>query len=149
MIAVKSQGKDVEQLLLRIKEMEQKLVAMTDAIESLKDCPKVEYNVYIEKIDVHSLTLEELNFSLENIDVNELSGAMNIGNTFSPSVAQKESLLKDEKKGEEKVNGKNIKEEIIKKLSKMKEKSKQQPKATQQEIKVIVNGKEVSHKVTD
>ncbi|HHY74005.1 MAG TPA: hypothetical protein GX497_12465 [Bacillus bacterium] len=149
MIAVKSQGKDVEQLLLRIKEMEQKLVTMTDAIESLKDCPKVEYNVYIEKIDVHSLTLEELNFSLENIDVNELSGAMNIGNTFSPSVAQKESLLKDEKKGEEKVNGKNIKEEIIKKLSKMKEKSKQQPKATQQEIKVIVNGKEVSHKVTD
>jgi len=153
-MVVKSQGQEKreDQLLKRIKDLEQSLLRITKAIEALKDHPKREYNVYIDKIDVHSFTLEELSFSLENIDVNELSGAMNIGNTFSPSIETKNGLLKDGKPKVEKEYGTKVKEELIKKLTKMKENSNQQQppnSKAKKDIKVTINGKEVSHKVTD
>lgn len=146
---VKGQGKGEEQLLKRMNELEQNIVRLTKAIDLLKEHQKNEYNVYIEKINVQSLTLDELNFSLENIDVNELSGAMNIGNTFSPTVGAKVKLPKEEKDKEGK-----IKKEMIKKLSQIKDKSKQQQPFSNQtlanhDIKVTINGKEVAHKVTD
>lgn len=137
---MKVEGQNSEQLFDRVKQLEQKLIDFTNEIKSIKDHTKIEYNVYVEKIDVHTLTLDDLQFSIENIDVNELSGAMNIGNTFSPSVDQKQKATQKEEKA---------KQEFVNNIPQIKERTNQQKTTSEQGIKIIVNGKQVRHTVTD
>lgn len=119
---VNDESKCEKELITRIQNLEQKLLSISEDIAS-KFQPEIQYNVYIDKIDVQSLMLDELNFSLESIDIEELSGAMNIGNTFSPSIEKKPKIAKE----------KNTKEN-----------RKKQP-----DIKVTVNGKNIAYKVAD
>jgi len=137
----KVEGQNGEQEIIeRVNQLEQKLIDFTNEIKSLREHPKIEYNVYVENIDVHTLTLDDLNFSIENIDVDELSGAMNIGNTFSPSVDQKQKNMQKEEKA---------KQEFINKISKIKKDTNTEKTPSEQGIKIFVNGKQVSHTVTD
>lgn len=83
-----------DELRLQIDELKRK-------IDSLKN-QKVEYHFHIEKIDIHDPKLEKLEFHLDAIDVEELSGALNIGNNFGVSPSQKipsKSEVKDTERG--------------------------------------------------
>lgn len=83
-----------DELRLQIEEL-------TKQLESLKS-QKVEYHFHIEHINIHDPKLEKLEFHLETIDVEELSGALNIGNNIGVSDPQKEpstAKMKDTKRG--------------------------------------------------
>ncbi len=61
------------------------------------------YHITIQNLDIHDPVLKELTFSLENLDIKELSGALNMGNNFGPKVEQKsknEQKSKQENKEE-------------------------------------------------
>lgn len=65
-----------DKLLLR--EIYKKIVSIEEEVEKLKSKP--EYHINIEKLDVQQL--ENLIFRLDALDINELSGTLNIGNNF-------------------------------------------------------------------
>lgn len=63
------------------------------------------YHITIQNLDIHDPVLKELTFSLENLDIKELSGALNMGNNFGPKVEQKlknkQETKKENKEGTE------------------------------------------------
>lgn len=85
-------GNNSDNLLLR--EIYKKLTSLEEEVEKLKSKP--EYHINIEKLDVQQL--ENLTFTLDTLDIKDLSGTLNIGNNF------------DTKKSTEKVRSKKKKE---------------------------------------
>lgn len=63
---------------LLLREIYKKLVAVEKEVEKLKSRP--EYHIHVEKLDVQQL--ENLVFSLDTLDIKDLSGTLNIGNNF-------------------------------------------------------------------
>ncbi|WP_053365139.1 hypothetical protein [Bacillus sp. FJAT-27245] len=53
---------------------------------------KLHFDIHINELHLNELNLEELAFHLEKLDIQELSGMLNMGNTFSPKVHQKKKL---------------------------------------------------------
>ena len=43
----------------------------------------------VKDLHLNELTLEELSFHLDQLDIKEISGMLNLGNTFSPRVHPK------------------------------------------------------------
>ncbi|MHB1391496.1 MAG: hypothetical protein ACYCYE_00160 [Clostridia bacterium] len=101
----KHDGSNTENLLLR--EIYKKLMSIEGEVEKLKSRP--EYHINVEKMDVQQL--ENLIFRLDNLDIKDLSGTLNIGNNF------------DIKKPIEKTKGKKKKESKGKKAREEKEDS--------------------------
>jgi len=65
-----------------------------DAIEkTLKEVhmkPSI-YHISIEELNIHDSNLKELSFQLKSIDINELSGSLNIGNNFGARINRQKS----------------------------------------------------------
>jgi hypothetical protein len=72
----KNRGSNSDNLMLR--EIYKKLLAIEEEVEKLKGKP--EYHINIEKLDVQQL--ENLSFTLDKLDIKEVSGTLNIGNNF-------------------------------------------------------------------
>ena len=77
----RNNGNSCDNLLLR--EIYKKLVSVEEEVEKLKSKP--EYHISIEKLDVQHL--ENLTFALDSLDINDLSGTLNIGNNFGTKAA--------------------------------------------------------------
>jgi len=92
----KHDGINSDNLLLR--EIYKKLVCLEEEVEKLKSRP--EYHINVEKLDVQQL--ENLIFRLDNLDINDLSGTLNIGNNFD----SKKPSCKVVEKGSSKRKGK-------------------------------------------
>lgn len=92
---------------LLLREILKKLISIEEEVEKLKSKP--EYHINIEKLDVQQL--ENLTFSLDTLDIKELSGTLNIGNNF------------DSKKSSCKAMGKSGKGHASKKACKEREDS--------------------------
>lgn len=78
----------------------QEIVEKIDAIQKkLHEIPKetTVYHITIQNLDIHDPVLKELTFSLENLDIKELSGALNMGNNFGPKVEQKPKNEQEQK----------------------------------------------------
>lgn len=58
----------------------------------------VEYHFHLEQVDIHDPKLEQLSFQLDHLDIEDLSGALNLGNNFGvhvkPSSKEKPKLEK-------------------------------------------------------
>lgn len=88
-----------------LKEIYKKLTSIEAEVEKLKSRP--EYHINVEKMDVQQL--ENLIFRLDNLDIKDLSGTLNIGNNFDT----KKTAGPDEKSSRKKRKGKKTcKEEV-------------------------------------
>ncbi|KUO77624.1 MAG: hypothetical protein APF77_19925 [Clostridia bacterium BRH_c25] len=63
---------------LLLREIYKKLITIEEEVEKLKGRP--EYHIHVENLDVQQL--ENLVFSLDTLDIKDLSGTLNIGNNF-------------------------------------------------------------------
>ncbi|UOE92147.1 hypothetical protein [Alkalihalobacillus sp. LMS39] len=72
----------IEQLSERLDSIE---MAMTESMNR-----KLVETIHIEKVVLDKPTLEQLTLKLESLDIEELSGALNIGNNFGITVDKKE-----------------------------------------------------------
>lgn len=84
-----------------IKELEQKVKKLEEAVEFLNK-KVTSYNINIEKLDIHDPVLKELTFSLDKLDVKELSGTLNLGNNFGVKT-DKNKPEKEKKKNKDSV----------------------------------------------
>jgi hypothetical protein len=98
---------------------------LSDKIDSIQ---RNEFHFHIEKVNVEHLRLEELAYHLDTIDIKELSGMMNLGNSFSPNLDIVKSLSKKskEKQGHKEQNSGGKK-----------------GKRKEPVLSVVINGKEV------
>ncbi|HYE82918.1 MAG TPA: hypothetical protein VEG39_12235 [Clostridia bacterium] len=63
---------------LLLREIYKKLITIEEEVEKLKSKP--EYHIHVENLNVQQL--ENLVFSLDTLDIKDLSGTLNIGNNF-------------------------------------------------------------------
>ncbi|MCD5325723.1 MULTISPECIES: hypothetical protein [Pontibacillus] len=86
------------------KELEKKILELELEIRRLKSNEYVpekvtkEYHFHIEHIDIHNPKLDDLSFRLDSLDIEELSGSLNMGNNFSNSPEQKQKRDKNSEK---------------------------------------------------
>ncbi|MEW4283445.1 hypothetical protein [Priestia koreensis] len=81
-----------KQRSIELEEMQHSLDQKLENLESLlKQLEKrpVEYHFHIQNVDIHQPVLKELSFHLDEIDIEEVSGALNVGNNFGVSVNKK------------------------------------------------------------
>lgn len=99
----KHDGSNPDNILLR--EIYKKLTCIEAEVEKLKSRP--EYHINVEKLDVQQL--ENLIFRLDNLDIKDLSGTLNIGNNFD---SKKPSCKVVEKSSGKRKGKKACKEEV-------------------------------------
>ncbi|WP_261131304.1 hypothetical protein [Bacillus sp. Marseille-Q3570] len=75
-----------------IEELKRQIDTLHQLVESNKQ--PIEYHFHINQVDIHHPTLEELNFKLDQIDIEDLSGALNVGNNFGVSVRDRKNKKK-------------------------------------------------------
>jgi hypothetical protein len=92
----KHDGSNSDNLLLR--EIYKKIISIEGEVEKLKSRP--EYHINIEKVDVQEL--ENLIFHLDTLDINDLSGTLNIGNNFDAKKPVSEVVGKSRRKRRDK-----------------------------------------------
>ncbi|WNQ09959.1 hypothetical protein MJA45_20375 [Paenibacillus aurantius] len=68
-----------------LKDIAARLERLEKGLESVSG-RTAEYRVTIENVNVHHPVLENLTFKLDSLNIQELSGALNLGNNFSPKV---------------------------------------------------------------
>jgi hypothetical protein len=85
----------------KIMELEKKIQQLSN--EKPPQPPKresqdqrIEYHFHIEHIDIHQPTMEELSFRLDELDIEELSGSLNIGNNFASPPSKRKTSREDE-----------------------------------------------------
>ncbi|OCA85901.1 hypothetical protein A8F94_13700 [Bacillus sp. FJAT-27225] len=74
-------NKNLDDFAERLDRLEKSLKNSTNA--------KFHFTIHINDLHLSELNLEELAFHLEKLDIKELSGMLNLGNTFSPNVQTK------------------------------------------------------------
>lgn len=79
---------DYEEIINKLEELVQKINLLEKSI-SKKSNPPIIVNVDVKDLHLNELTLEELSFHLDQLDIKEISGMLNLGNTFSPRVHPK------------------------------------------------------------
>ncbi len=84
------------ELLRRLQRLEQKL----DAI--LKQGKGTPQTVFVETLHMYEPKVEQLTFQLEQLDIKELSGALNLGNNFGtvPSDRSRQERSVQAKRGD-------------------------------------------------
>jgi hypothetical protein len=90
----KAKGK--KQLQDVIHSLVEKVSHLEQGIQELAKKPS-EYNIHIDHIDVHNPGLENLTFRMDSLDIEELSGALNLGNNFGVSPKDSKNIIKKNK----------------------------------------------------
>ncbi|WP_404332797.1 hypothetical protein [Mesobacillus maritimus] len=103
----------VDELKGIIDEIQQKLNQLNE--KEIRHQKKVENEIHlhIHNVQIDSLTLDELSYHLDNIDIKELSGMLNLGNSFSPKIQS--SKNQSSFKSEDSTKVKKTEQEEIKK----------------------------------
>jgi hypothetical protein len=118
---------DQTNILLKIDELFKKMNHLEKSLQE-KSTPPIIVKMDVKDLHLQELKLEELAFHLDKLDIKELSGMLNLGNTFSPIVhrkplPKKRTAEENQKKKEDKQQGKT------------------------QEIEVNINGKQVPYTI--
>ncbi|MFZ5985641.1 MAG: hypothetical protein ACOYWZ_00745 [Bacillota bacterium] len=82
-IKKRAKSQDIEDLFL--KKIDERLKKLEEIIDKFSR-KQPEYQININNLEVHNLELKELVFRLDNLDIKELSGALNMGNNFGVKV---------------------------------------------------------------
>ncbi|KOP71753.1 hypothetical protein AMS60_20855 [Bacillus sp. FJAT-21945] len=83
---------------LSYKELQKQLEDLQKRIDRMKEYQKAEYHFHIDRVDIHQPVLDQLSFHLDQIDIEELSGALNVGNNFGVNIGnEKEKGQKNKK----------------------------------------------------
>ncbi|WP_423798244.1 hypothetical protein [Neobacillus sp. SAB-20_R2A] len=80
---------DQENLLKKLDELFQKISTLEKSLHD-KSNPSVIVKMDVKDLHLQELNIDELAFQLEKLDIKELSGMLNLGNTFSPNVNRKQ-----------------------------------------------------------
>jgi hypothetical protein len=102
-----------------LKEIKSKVDHLETLLEQISQRNVVE-TINIEKLSIENPVVKSLTFRLDKLDVDEVSGALNLGNNFGTRVNQKQSSPKKEKRS-------NIKQEKPKKSSGEPSKNNEEP----------------------
>ncbi|WP_052352743.1 hypothetical protein [Neobacillus dielmonensis] len=81
---------DQDHVLKKIDQLFQKISHLEKSIQE-KGNPPVIVKMEVKDLHLQQLNLEELAFHLDKLDIKELSGMLNLGNTFSPTVHRRPS----------------------------------------------------------
>lgn len=88
----KKQDRSVDELYREIIHLQKQI------LEAQKK--PVEYHLHFDHVEVNNPKLDELTFRLDELDIEELSGALNLGNNFGVNVhPPKKPLVKNTKNG--------------------------------------------------
>lgn len=79
-----------EKILIKLTELSQKVIELEKFLQHQENHPPIIINMDIKDLHLQELNLDELAFHLEKLDIRELSGMLNLGNTFSPHVHPKQ-----------------------------------------------------------
>jgi len=63
----------------RHRELQERMARIETALERLAHAPQ---NVTIEQLHIHHPVLERLEYRLDRLDIEQLSGSLNLGNNF-------------------------------------------------------------------
>ncbi|MBL5768698.1 hypothetical protein B5V88_16010 [Heyndrickxia sporothermodurans] len=102
---------DKTNIVKQIEELSKKINAFEKVLQK-KNTASIHVQIDIQDLHLKELNLEELAFHLDKLDIQDLSGMLNLGNTFSPTVHAKMKTKKStskqqkEKDIEIKINGK-------------------------------------------
>ncbi|WP_059172533.1 hypothetical protein [Bacillus sp. FJAT-27445] len=80
-----------ERIIESLQDFAERLDRLENAMKDSKNA-KFHFDIQIKDLHLNELNLEELAFHLEKLDIKELSGMLNLGNTFSPKVHTKKKL---------------------------------------------------------
>lgn len=72
-----------------LKELNEKIQKIEKALEELTQSEKIEHQISIESLNMKDPVLENLTFQLDQLKLEEVSGALNLGNNFGITVHQK------------------------------------------------------------
>ncbi|MEK5213813.1 hypothetical protein NYE56_20635 [Bacillus sp. FSL R5-0603] len=102
----------IDEILKKLEELAQKVHTLEQSSQE-KRRPSVFVKMDVQDLNVEKLHLDDLAFHLDHLDIQELSGMLNLGNVFSPHVHPKsksQSRLKKTKKDdiEVKIDGKPV-----------------------------------------
>lgn len=70
---------------VNVDQLYKEIKALRQTIEHMQG-KHVEYHVHFDQVDIHDPKLEQLTFQLDQLDIDELSGALNMGNNFGVHV---------------------------------------------------------------
>lgn len=71
-----------------LEELQQRMEKLEKFFHDWKS-PTINIKLEFEHLHLNELNLEHLIFNLHNLDIHELSGMLNLGNTFSPTIRKK------------------------------------------------------------
>lgn len=80
----KSENKSIDKLNGRLDQIEQAMIRLSEK--------EAVYHIHIEQLQVQQPVLENLTFRLDQLDIEQLSGTLNLGNNFTSRVERKEKL---------------------------------------------------------
>ncbi|QTL51462.1 MULTISPECIES: hypothetical protein [Priestia] len=126
-----------EKVLNILQNIEKRLTSLEKNVNELSD--KTVHSLHLDIRNVQTLNLDELSYYLEHIDVKELSGTLNIGNTF-PS--QTNQYQEPRKKGKTTTNGSKGNQKSGSQNNKAKDKEK-----GPSEISVKINERSVPYRL--
>ncbi|WP_169865044.1 spore germination protein GerPC [Sutcliffiella halmapala] len=73
----------------RIKELEAKIAVITNLLEKVEQKQSIHY--HIKHLEIKQASIEQLDYHLDSIDIEQLSGTLNIGNNFDTHEKRKSS----------------------------------------------------------
>lgn len=82
---------------LTTEEMQARIEQLEKELKELKST-SLQYYINIEKVDINEPILERLIFRLDTIDIDEVSGALNLGNNFGMKVIRDKKSSKEVEK---------------------------------------------------
>ncbi|WP_345241675.1 hypothetical protein [Pontibacillus salipaludis] len=97
MIWSRSRSKKNKELEDKITELQLK-IKWLEKQESVKQPITKEYHFHINQVDIHNPKLDDLSFRLDSLDIEDLSGSLNIGNNFNKPTKKQDQSRKPHKK---------------------------------------------------
>ncbi len=76
---------DINTILNHLEELKQKVTSLEESVKDLKGST-FHFQLDVKDLHLNELNFDELAFHLDKLDINDLSGMLNIGNNFSPAV---------------------------------------------------------------
>jgi|GEM_PF-5766718 len=81
-------GMKSRQIFQQLQEVTAQLERVAKSLDHLQSHMDHSARINIERLEIDDAFLNELVFRLESVDIDELSGSLNIGNNFSPPMEQ-------------------------------------------------------------
>ncbi|ART76026.1 hypothetical protein B4U37_08270 [Sutcliffiella horikoshii] len=126
----------------RIQDLEAKIEQLTTQFNKMNDTKQQVVHYHIKTLEIQNAQIDKLNYHLDSIGIEQLSGTLNIGNNFD---AKQQTPIKEPQKNKE-TNEKNSRSYRPLKKQKNKSEESQHISVTNRKngLSVKINGKEES-----